>query len=599
MIEALIGWLDAERWRYWAVGLLVTILWLSTVVAPWRRATTDPRADSLRLQWLDTAVWAFASFVLLLAWRWPFLVGPHILNPDESQMIAGAITLKQFPVFWKYVDGTTHGPLAPFALLFGNVFGIPLNYGGARLMGGILVVGGLVCAGIGFHRLYGRRTVRLALAAPVFLCSSISYYDFTGYTSESVPVFLILAACGLLVSALSASPPSDVRTLIKLGAAGTCLGAIPFAKLQGIPIGATIGALGCLTLVAVRRSWTTRSVSRAIGALVGGACVPTIVVAVYLWIWGLWAQFRITYIENNLIYAASPTHTPARFIAELWPFIHAAPGLQTLVVVTAAGVAAMFAARLLAPHRNGPCFCRTTDGDLLLCLRLNFVDRRTFRLMSCCLLLTIASIFAIGAPGRHFGHYLQFLLPPLTLLLLLAMGESARACRTRIAGPRLRIALSTALAVAMVAPLCRTRWARADPEMHGLWTRNAGEWRSPVGKVIASIGRPGDALAVWGWMPHFYVESGLPQATREAHTYGQIMEFPLKGFYRERYLRDFARSNPRLFVDAVGGDNFGFKVRADAAHETFPELAVIVARDYELLHDIDGTRIYLRRTPSP
>ena len=49
--------------------------------------------------------------LFLLAWRWPFLLQASEYNPDESQLLAGALTLTRDPVFWRSVDGTTSGPL--------------------------------------------------------------------------------------------------------------------------------------------------------------------------------------------------------------------------------------------------------------------------------------------------------------------------------------------------------------------------------------------------------------------------------------------------------------------------------------------------------
>ena len=53
----------------------------------------------------------------LLAFRWPTLWIPHQQNPDESQLIAGAIALRHDPVFRRSVDGGTAGPLDFYPLL--------------------------------------------------------------------------------------------------------------------------------------------------------------------------------------------------------------------------------------------------------------------------------------------------------------------------------------------------------------------------------------------------------------------------------------------------------------------------------------------------
>ncbi|MGH8018817.1 MAG: hypothetical protein ACREIA_11075, partial [Opitutaceae bacterium] len=210
MFEGLIFWLDAEKWLYWLVALIATAAWIAAVIAPVKQRKGAVLPRSLESGW-QTLLWFIITIVLLLAWRWPYIVGPHILNPDESQMIAGAITLKEFPVFWKYVDGTTHGPLADIPLLVGNLFGVPLNYGGARFIAGALILGGMTIAGRGFMHRYQPQAIRIGLAPAMFLEASIAYYDFTGYMSETMPLFLILTSIGLLVPVFSRDRDAEWR----------------------------------------------------------------------------------------------------------------------------------------------------------------------------------------------------------------------------------------------------------------------------------------------------------------------------------------------------------------------------------------------------
>src|SRR5690606_21021308 len=65
---------------------------------------------------------------------------------------------------------------------------------------------------------------------------------------------------------------------------------------------------------------------------------------------------------------------------------------------------------------------------------------------------------------------------------------------------------------------------------------------------------PVQSLAIWGWSPGVYVLTGLPPATRDAVIIGMAVgssTFPLKDYYRERFLQDLRRSDPDMFVDTV------------------------------------------------
>ena len=70
---------------------------------------------------------ALLVFAVLLAWRWPFLLSADEYNPDESQLIAGALTLPLDPVPWRGVDGFTSGPLNFYPLLIPHLVGLPLD----------------------------------------------------------------------------------------------------------------------------------------------------------------------------------------------------------------------------------------------------------------------------------------------------------------------------------------------------------------------------------------------------------------------------------------------------------------------------------------
>ena len=80
--------------------------------------------------------------------------------------------------------------------------------------------------------------------------------------------------------------------------------------------------------------------------------------------------------------------------------------------------------------------------------------------------------------------------------------------------------------------------------------------RNAAARRIAAEAKPGDTLCVWGWEPRLYVMTGLPQATREAHTERLILDSAVRDFYRERFLADFRRAPPAFFVDGIVPDNF-------------------------------------------
>ena len=104
--------------------------------------------------------------------------------------------------------------------------------------------------------------------------------------------------------------------------------------------------------------------------------------------------------------------------------------------------------------------------------------------------------------------------------------------------------------------------------------------------------KPGDTLAMWGWEPRLFVETGMVQGTREAASPYQLSAWPLQSFYIDRYRRDLLTRRPAWFVDAVGPGAFVYEDRAASGHETIAPIREVVARDYELVADLNSKRIY-------
>jgi hypothetical protein len=119
------------------------------------------------------------------------------------------------------------------------------------------------------------------------------------------------------------------------------------------------------------------------------------------------------------------------------------------------------------------------------------------------------------------------------------------------------------------------------------WSRIAG--------YLNQVKRPGDTLAIWGWRPELYVETQLPQATREAHTDGQLQDTPQRDYFRARFLADVRTSQPAFFVDSIGSADYGHKEVSKEGHETFPGLNDFIQSRYQLVSKSSPVRVYVRR----
>lgn len=558
MLKEVFRWLDAHPGFFWALAAAASALYLA-----WLAFCLVPRCERLgrRTHALLTGLVLLAA---LLAWRWPPLFGISELNPDESQLIAGAITLKEDPVFWRSVDGTTSGPLNFYALLPTHLLGVPQDFFNARLTG-LLLVWGALWASYGLFRvaLGCGLAVLGVLPALAFFCTATDS-DFIHYSSEHPSLLLQMLATWLLWRAAAFAAPGDTPLRASWLGAGLCLGALPWAKLQSAPLGLALALCG-VALAWRRPERAPAARLHDIAALAGASLAPSVFFLIVTFAFGQGEHFYRCYIENNLHYASSEFTIPLA-IEKLYR-----SSLFTY------GYPAFLA---------GPAFA--TGVALLVWLGWG---RRPGPLAASGLLMTAASVVAVLAPRQGFHHYLLYTILPLGWWTAALVADIHRAL------PDARRQAIFVLGLVLVAgglPVA-IRSTFSPSNEHGRLLEN---WRVPRREAAVHIRRlsePGDRLAVWGWDNQIYVETQLPQATRESHSTRQLWESSQRDtYYRPRYLKDLRHNRPAFFVDAVGPGAFYFEKRESDGHETYEDLRAFVAENYRLARQFEHLRVYVR-----
>lgn len=557
-INPLLLWLDSSPAGY---GWISWVAFACTVAG----AVTAPRDFLTPANWRSRVFFGLGIILTFAAFRWPGWFFPSDFNPDEAQILAGAITLKRFPVYWKYVDGTTHGPLCELPLVLAGWLGAPLNYVTARAMAALLQALSVIAVWRTLRCFAIERVARLsALPALAFWVFSPSH-EFIHYSSELTGVALLSLASWALARAFTAPVDGRYPAWWMFGA-GFALGAMPFAKLQSAPQAAALAVSAVIVL------WQLTTVSstarRILGRclIVGGLVVP-VVTFVFLLTYGLIDQFKFSYLLSGIDYSKAgiplsemPNRFLTLFVADYffaWFFI------GTLAFVL------LYARQAL---RAG-------------------VGVRMAQLAGWVQLA--AALACVVLPGRESPHYLHLLIIPATLLagavLAGAVGRPKNAGdHTPAAWPVFVIFVALTLVPQIyqrinIAPGYPGELARDRPT------------RSAAATVILREAKPADTLAMWGWEPNLYVETGLAQATREAHTALEIAATPLQSFYLNRYLRDMIQRKPRWFVDAVGSGAFMYTDRGLYGHEMHPALEHLVASEYEFVGEFGNKRVYRRK----
>jgi len=498
--------------------------------------------------------WLLAGVLVLF--RWPLIALPHELYPDESQLLAGALTLRHDPVFWRSVDGGTAGPLDYYALLPAAFFPGTAGYAATRLTAVLLLWGTLVAAGETLALLTSRRVAQVAVLPAVAFEAFTTSPEFVHYSTELLPAGLLALAVFAIVRQTFRSSRGNLWT------AALLLGAVPFAKLQAAPIAATLG----LVLI-VHESWAGRF--RHIGLLAGGALLPTLLVTALVTVTGQAEQMLIPYFLQNTLYAQTGRLALGQVLGQL--------GEQSVTN----GYHALWFGGSVAFSVGAIGFARQVPGTL-----------RRYALAATGLLVVTA--FIILSPGRPYHHYLNFLTLPVTLLGGVALGLAGQARADRPG-----LVLGIFLVCALLPQLALRASSRPDPYAYYNSTVSArGPAHHALVARIKSLSTPGDSLGLWGWRSSLYIESGLYQATRLAHPEALLVAGPWQNFYLRRYYEDMVAANPPVIVDATGPGNFRFESRS-AGLEIYPLLFAWVTAHYSCIGEFDDTRLYVRRDRLP
>ena len=540
---------DEARYRALAYGLplLLAALASAGALSPWAGRRLATRSG--------VALFFGVALLALFAGRFPSLFAKDPLNQDEAQATAQAITALHDPTPWLGFDGNTCGPLNSYVLTLPALFGVHLTLFSTHVIAVLVEFGTVAAAYAAFALAVDASFARLSAVGPTAFFGLATQDHFIHYSNEHLSMLLGTAA--LAAIAWAARGTSRAGWFV----CGLLLGAMPLAKLQSLPIALGTGAIALL--VAAAAGGTTRAwLARWAGLLAGALLVPAIILG-----WaaaaGSFHDFWISYIVSSIsyiLYEAQPfsffTATP-----EFGPFFDFALALTT------AGLGVLLARLAL---RRGP------------------LGSRAYVFLAALLVLACA-LDAVLAPNRGSLNYLLFAVFPVTAAATAALALICEGLNRTFA--RL-VPAATAFALIVFAPV--TSLLQGYPYLGSVADYyNSGP--GPVTQLIARFVHPGERLAIWGYRPRYFIETGTLLGTRDAisqYQYNDVFN-PYMPYFRDRYVADMQRLKPVGFLD-VGPESFDFDNGIKFGHEMFPELDALVNRDYRLV-GLEGTaRLYVR-----
>ncbi|HET7535739.1 MAG TPA: hypothetical protein VFJ90_04745, partial [Candidatus Didemnitutus sp.] len=350
------------------------------------------------------------------------------------------------------------------------------------------------------------------------------------------------------------------------GLGGLMLGAVPMSKLQAAPLALAAG------LYWVWAEWRASGPAsrRPLVYLIAGAVLPSVFFILPVVIAGQWDHFVTSFITDNLSYTASGETSLANLLGDLLRKSFEEDSLLHLWLPgTIVWCALAFRARAI-PDRTA----------------------RTFTLLA--LAATVIGMGCVLRAGRPFLHYWQLVVLPVTFLLGALLGNLAGAPAGATKTDRWIVA---ACALGLLVSLGSQRWRKGSLYL-GSTAYFATHPRNSVSDHVLAQARSGDTIAIWGWANYVYVETGLRQATRDAHSERSIKPGPLQVYFRERFLVDLMVTRPAIFLDAIGPCSLFFRAPELKHERNYPGLGEFIRTQYQLVDEIDGARIYRRRDPT-
>lgn len=568
---------------YWAiaVGSLGLLLGLS-LARYWEELRGRTEGDRILRALLDARLFGVVVGLTIVAFRWPVL-SRFLLNSDESHAIACAQKLAVNPVFWGSIDGTTVGPMVYYPLLLLRLVGLPIEYGSVRVIGLLALIGSVLLLYGTVRRIFSDGLARLAVLPLVVCISLFTTAHFAHYSSEHIPIFLISLALYLLVRWWTGPATGSDRALV---GSGLVLGCLPFAKLQAVPIGLFLAVCGLFMIHQRSARYGQPGLKSLMRFVLSGLAFPSLVLML-VFSFGVQQDFWQSYIVNNLGYSNRYLLAGHEQLA-IWPKLGMVveKAFWTFELSEFVGGTTVF---------NGAAL-------LFLFVSSRSLLREGWGVLNLSLGLLIAAALSVAIPGSLFTHYFLFLLVPISLLTAVFLGLSSEALTETRPGPAVKAArwilLAIFLGLTVVHPLAR----RIEREHSVFATASTDDrvLRSSLALAVLGFATPGEPMAVWGWEPWRYVETGLHPATRDTQTQWQIMDTPQQPYYLDRFVRDMKASLPPVFVDTVGyvegplpWQKPVFWDRQTQAHDVFPAVRQLVEQHYSQVGEVGTARIYV------
>jgi hypothetical protein len=511
-------------------------------------AASQRRSDLLYL---------LALAVFLVALRWPVLALGD-LEGDESVAVSAALTRYLDPGHGLTLFTGSAGPLLTYSVAGVGLLGFRIDYGASKLVSLLLITASSAILYLTLRTFSEARTARIALL-PLLAYLGLGNARWTlSYCSEQWINLLLISMLFFLLRL----DRRIGRAAVNLCGMGLALGLVPLVKWQGIPMAALVVACA-VAILAQRHLREPRKLAAGLLPLALLGLAPILVWCAIQWIQGSLGFFFDTY------FAALFTQATSRYKSSLlerlielpdWGFPAYSTERWFLVLTALFWVPAAFVCLFRRPAR----------------IRLE--------LALASLLLAVTG-YAVLQPGGRFTHYMNLLLQAYALLFMLIFCRWAAAVRWPA------LAFATYLVPTVLLPMVVYFHDLALPLRFP-----PQEVRARSLDALRSLHISGSPMIQWGWVYAYYVITGTSWGTRTGGSH-EILEpfFPNKSIFVADFVAGLESGRAPVFLDTATEGAPSYAKRALFGHETVPEVAAAVRRNYFPCAEFQGARLFLHR----
>lgn len=484
-------------------------------------------------------------FLGLLFFRLPSFM-QYSYNPDESEFLSSINLLSNNIQYWKITDTHTTGPLGtiPFVLL--SYVGLKWNYFSFRLINVCFIqFPSLVLMYYTFKYFFDNKQTQIILFPVVLFFTFLSTNELIMYSSEQIPNLLLILSIFCLIKY---NYNNTKKITLVFGA--FVLGLIPLAKFQYLFLAGFIFALYLYALL-------SKKMYKQVCSIILVLIFPTIIAILITIRNHSFQDACISYIKMNFVIAKEG-------LGYNVPFPESLLNVLYLLQINLEFKVLFFALFVLFGYH-----ILFNKDKISLSARSSIIIFLFFML----------AYFTVIKTGNLFYHYLFIFICPVVVIYGYLYYENQR---NRFFSKLYYMIFFLLFIYANY----QNKYFIDDIY------RKIDDTYLPVSKLINSIDKSNNKMAVWGWNTRLFVETSSIQATRDPHIFNQVYKSRYSEYFFKRYLSDIKESKPAIFVDAVPGFYFkDLKYR----HENYPDINSYITEYYEKVATADSVRIYRLR----